>query len=74
MKILKINGAEKNFEPGQFPETLADLLKYLNVDAATVVAELDGQIGRTRKIFPYGSCRRPGRRISSLCSRRLTYG
>ena len=43
MKTLKINGSEKEF-PGGIPETLAELLKKLNVKAETVVAEIDGQI------------------------------
>ena len=44
MESLKINGVEKEFPAGQFPATLDELLKILAVDAATVVAELDGQI------------------------------
>ncbi len=43
MNTLKINGSEKEF-PGGIPETLAELLKKLNVKAETVVAEIDGQI------------------------------
>ena len=41
--ILKINGQEKMFENG-LPETLAELLENLEIDAATVVAEINGQI------------------------------
>jgi len=44
MDTLKINGQEKQFPTGKFPVTLADLLGQLGVEAATVVAELDGQI------------------------------
>jgi len=44
MVILKINGKDKQFEDDKMPATLADLLQYLRVDSATVVAELDGQI------------------------------
>jgi len=44
MEVLKINGVEKKFPAGRFPPTLAELLKTLGVDAATVVAEIDGQI------------------------------
>ncbi len=44
MASLKINGVEKEFPAGRFPATLEELLKMLAVDAATVVAELDGQI------------------------------
>lgn len=44
MRVLKINGQEKTFPDGKIPATIADLLQQLRVDAATVVAELDGQI------------------------------
>ena len=44
MDVLRINGVEKEFPEEQMPTTLAELLKQLNVDAATVVAEIDGQI------------------------------
>jgi sulfur carrier protein len=40
---LKINGQEKTFDEG-FPPTLGALLEQLKIDAATVVAEIDGQI------------------------------
>jgi thiamine biosynthesis protein ThiS len=40
---LKINGQEKTFEAG-LPETLTRLLEKLGMDAATVVAEIDGRI------------------------------
>ena len=40
---LKINGKEEEF-PGGLPATLIDLLKYLNINEATIVAELDGKI------------------------------
>ncbi len=43
METLKINGTEKQFPAGT-PATLAQLLGQLNIDAATVVAEIDGQI------------------------------
>lgn len=41
--ILKINGQEKTFDQG-LPETLDKLLSELKIDAATVVAEIDGRI------------------------------
>lgn len=41
--ILKINGTEKTFDEG-LPPTLGDLLSKLQIDAATVVAEIDGEI------------------------------
>ncbi|OHB45293.1 MAG: thiamine biosynthesis protein ThiS [Planctomycetes bacterium GWC2_49_10] len=40
---LTINGQPKNFEFDK-PGTIAALLEQLGVDAATVVAEIDGQI------------------------------
>lgn len=43
MEVLKINGAEKQF-PAGIPATVADLLEKLDVNAATVAAEVDGQI------------------------------
>jgi thiamine biosynthesis protein ThiS len=44
MDVLKINGIEKEFADGQLPAALAEVLKQLGVEAATVVAEVDGQI------------------------------
>jgi sulfur carrier protein len=44
MDILKINGVEKEFPAGRLPATLAQILEHLGVEAATVVAEIDGQI------------------------------
>jgi sulfur carrier protein len=43
MNVLKVNGVEKEFPQG-LPQTLAELLDQLKVKAATVVAEIDGQI------------------------------
>ncbi len=43
METLRINGAEKQFPDG-FPQTLTELLKELNINAATVVAEIDCKI------------------------------
>ncbi len=43
MSILKINGEEKRFDGG-LPATLSQLLAHLEVDEATVVAEIDGTI------------------------------
>ena len=43
MNVLKINGAEKEFE-SSLPATLAALLVQLDVNAETVVAEVDGRI------------------------------
>ena len=41
--VLKINGQEKRFDEG-LPATLAGLLEKMKIDAATVVAEINGQI------------------------------
>jgi thiamine biosynthesis protein ThiS len=41
---LKINGNEKTFDSDTLPATLADLLAQLKLDAATVVAEINGTI------------------------------
>ena len=43
MGTLRINGAEKQF-PNGLPQTLTELLEALNINAATVVAEIDGKI------------------------------
>jgi sulfur carrier protein len=40
---LKINGTIKTFNEG-LPHNLGDLLMLLNIDAATVVAEINGSI------------------------------
>lgn len=43
MEVLKINGIEKQFPDG-LPKTLMELLKRLDINQATVVAEINGQI------------------------------
>ncbi len=43
MEKLKINGEERQF-PAGIPQTLAELLGLLNINQATVVAEIDGRI------------------------------
>ncbi len=45
MQILTINGKLTEF-PDHLPSNLEALLNHLNVDAATVVAEVDGLIVR----------------------------
>lgn len=40
---LKINGQVREFAE-RLPATLAELLKTLHIDEATIVAELDGKI------------------------------
>ncbi len=49
MEVLKVNGVEKQFPAGQLPSTVAELLKQLGIEAATVVAEVDGQIVEPEK-------------------------
>lgn len=44
MEKLRINGVEKEFANGQLPATLAQILERLGVEAAAVVAEIDGRI------------------------------
>lgn len=43
MQMLRINGNERRF-PAGIPQTLTKLLEQLNINKATVVAEIDGQI------------------------------
>ncbi|MHC4228605.1 MAG: sulfur carrier protein ThiS [Planctomycetota bacterium] len=43
MTILKINGADRQF-PAGIPQTLSELLERLDINQATVVAEVDGKI------------------------------
>jgi sulfur carrier protein len=44
MEMLVINGKEKQFQSNQLPVTVSKLLEQLKINAATVVAEIDGQI------------------------------
>ena len=44
MDVLKINGLKKEFPAGKLPATISELLRQLNIEAATVVAEIDGKI------------------------------
>ena len=46
MDVLKVNGIEKQFGAGEWPGTVAELLDRMGVNAATVVAEVDGEIVR----------------------------
>jgi sulfur carrier protein len=41
--VLRINGTERTFEQG-VPPSLNELLALLEIDAATVVAEIDGKV------------------------------
>jgi len=49
MEILKINGVDREFAAGQMPKTIAQLLEQLRIEAATVVAEVDGLIVEREK-------------------------
>ena len=44
MESLRINGAQRQYAPGQIPATLAALVEELNLDAGSLVAEVDGAI------------------------------
>ena len=44
MDSLKLNGAERQFASGQMPATLAALVEELNLEAGSLVAEVDGTI------------------------------
>ena len=44
MSLLKVNGKDVEFAGADMPSTLTELLTELGVDAATVVAEVDGRI------------------------------
>jgi sulfur carrier protein len=44
MKMLVINGKKNQFQSNQLPATVSELLEQLKINAATVVAEIDGQI------------------------------
>ena len=43
MELLKINGVEKQF-PAGIPQTLTELLEQLDINQATIAAEIDGKI------------------------------
>ena len=44
MEVLTINGIQKEFPAGQLPKSVAELLEHLKINAATIVAEIDGKI------------------------------
>ena len=44
LHILKINGRDREFAEGQLPEMLSELLEKMDINAATVVAEINGEI------------------------------
>jgi sulfur carrier protein len=43
-RIIRINGSEREFTQTEWPASVAQLLEHLQIDQATVVAEIDGQI------------------------------
>jgi len=47
MSAMTINGVQRQFPQG-LPANLSDLLRQLDINAATVVAEVDGQIVERR--------------------------
>ncbi|MDD5326537.1 MAG: sulfur carrier protein ThiS [Phycisphaerae bacterium] len=49
MKVLKINGVEKQFPAGRLPSTVAELLEQLDITEATAAAEVDGEIVERKK-------------------------
>jgi thiamine biosynthesis protein ThiS len=55
MKTLKINGVEKQFPTG-LPATIAELLEQLEINEATVVAEIDGWIVERKKFAETRLC------------------
>lgn len=44
MEVLTINGVQKQFPKGNLPRTVSKLLEQLDINEATVVAEIDGRI------------------------------
>lgn len=49
MLNLIINGKDKTFDGSVAPKMLADLLDLMNINQATVVAEIDGEIIERQK-------------------------
>ncbi|MBN2138228.1 MAG: sulfur carrier protein ThiS [Sedimentisphaerales bacterium] len=64
MQILKVNGIEKEFADGAFPGTLSALLDSLDVNAATVVAEVAGSIVRREEFGR--TILEPGQRVELI--------
>ena len=48
-ETIKINGQTREFPEGEFPATLSLLLDKMDIDQATVVAEVDGNIVERKK-------------------------
>ncbi len=44
MSHLTINGEKKEYTANEFPATVSELLRGMNIAEATVVAEVDGEI------------------------------
>jgi len=51
MKSLQINGQIRQFPSEEMPSTLAALVEKLGIAAATVVAEVDGQIIKSNEFI-----------------------
>ena len=43
---LTVNGERRIFTADDFPSTLLSLIEFLNMDAAVIVAEVDGEIAK----------------------------
>jgi sulfur carrier protein len=64
MDVLRINGVERRFDPDEMPATLAELLRTLGIEAAAIVAEVDGRIVRREE---YGRTEiKPGQQIELI--------
>ncbi|MBN2711776.1 MAG: sulfur carrier protein ThiS [Planctomycetes bacterium] len=50
MPTLKVNGTEKEYAEDEFPNTIANLIAEMEMDAKAVVAEVNGEIV-TRDLF-----------------------
>ena len=46
MKLLNVNGVERQFSPDEMPATLSELLQQLDIEASVAVAEIEGVIVR----------------------------
>lgn len=47
MGAVRLNGVDRKFAADEMPATLAELLRALNIEPASVVAEVDGAILRS---------------------------
>ena len=63
-QTLKINGNEKQFPDGEMPANISELLNRMNIDQATVVAEVDGTIIERKNFL--GTTLTPGQTIELI--------